>query len=276
MLRSDPEEPRSMAARKRHHGAKQGFTLIELLVVIAIIALLMAILMPALQRVKEQGKTIACQANLRQWALFFSMYTSDNNGFFHHGWNVGSETQTSWMVALRPYYLQQRKVIYCPTATRPDPRGGRFSYVAWGPNPQYDEYGSYGINIFVTNPLPGKEAGKPASYFWRRPDVKKAAEVPLFLDDRWWDTRPHHLDQPPEYEGQVNDWSTNAMKMLCVLRHGGFVNGAFLDFSTRRIGLKELWTLRWHQEYQTRGPWTQAGGVKAEDWPEWMRSFKDY
>jgi hypothetical protein len=40
--------------------------------------------------------------------------------------------------------------------------------------------------------------------------------------------------------------------------------------------LKELWTLRWHQEYQTRGPWTQAGGVKAEDWPEWMRSFKDY
>src|SRR4030042_2888407 len=50
-----------------------AFTLIELLVVIAVIALLMAILMPALQRVKEQGRTISCQANLRQWGLFFSM-----------------------------------------------------------------------------------------------------------------------------------------------------------------------------------------------------------
>jgi len=43
----------------------QGFTLIELLVVIAVIALLLAILMPALQRIKKQAKTIACQSNLR-------------------------------------------------------------------------------------------------------------------------------------------------------------------------------------------------------------------
>jgi prepilin-type N-terminal cleavage/methylation domain-containing protein len=255
---------------------KQGFTLIELLVVVAIIALLMAILMPALQRIKEQAKAVACQANLRQWALYFSVYTDDNNGFFHRGWNVGDEPLTSWMTVLRPYYIQQKKVCFCPTSTKPDPRGGRFAYKAWGPNSQYQEYGSYGINLWVSNPESGKEGGKPASYYWRRRDVAGAAEIPLFLDDRWWDTRPHDTDQPPVFEGQVEDWTTNAMKMLCVLRHSGFVNGAFVDFSTRKIGLKELWTLKWHQEFDTRGMWTRAGGVRPDEWPEWMQSFKDY
>ena len=52
---------------------RRGFTLIELLVVIAIIALLLAILMPALQRVKGQARSVACLAKLKQWGLFFSM-----------------------------------------------------------------------------------------------------------------------------------------------------------------------------------------------------------
>ncbi|HUV62790.1 MAG TPA: prepilin-type N-terminal cleavage/methylation domain-containing protein, partial [Sedimentisphaerales bacterium] len=62
---------------------RRGFTLIELLVVIAIIALLMAILMPALQRVKGQAQAIACQARLKEWGLLFKLYTDDNNGYFN-------------------------------------------------------------------------------------------------------------------------------------------------------------------------------------------------
>jgi hypothetical protein len=49
-----------------------------------------------------------------------------------------------------------------------------------------------------------------------------------------------------------------------------------MDWSVRKIGLKELWTLKWHQNYNTAGLWTTAGGVGREDWPAWMRRFKEY
>ncbi|MGB2865450.1 MAG: prepilin-type N-terminal cleavage/methylation domain-containing protein [Sedimentisphaerales bacterium] len=57
----------------------KAFTLIELLVVIAIIAILMAILMPALNRVKEQGKRAACLGNMKQLALTWIMYADEND-----------------------------------------------------------------------------------------------------------------------------------------------------------------------------------------------------
>ena len=66
-------------------GLRKAFTLIELLVVIAIIALLMSILMPALQRVKSQARSVACLSKLKQWGLFFAMYAEDYNGRFMMG-----------------------------------------------------------------------------------------------------------------------------------------------------------------------------------------------
>jgi len=66
---------------------KKGFTLIELLVVIAIIAILMAILMPALQRVKRQANTILCRKNLSQYGLGSRMYLDDWNGAFPYSFN---------------------------------------------------------------------------------------------------------------------------------------------------------------------------------------------
>jgi prepilin-type processing-associated H-X9-DG protein len=66
------------------------------------------------------------------------------------------------------------------------------------------------------------------------------------------------------------------MKMLCLNRHNGFTNAVFADFSTRTVGLKELWTLKWNRQFEIDGSWTRAGGTQPEDWPGWMRNFKDY
>jgi prepilin-type N-terminal cleavage/methylation domain-containing protein/prepilin-type processing-associated H-X9-DG protein len=57
----------------------RAFTLIELLVVIAVIAVLMGILMPALQKAKEQGQTAVCQGNLKGYTLATAMYAQDND-----------------------------------------------------------------------------------------------------------------------------------------------------------------------------------------------------
>ena len=66
-------------------GPRKGFTLIELLVVIAIIALLMALLVPALERAREQGQRVVCLGNLRQLMLAWNFYNDDNDGRIVNG-----------------------------------------------------------------------------------------------------------------------------------------------------------------------------------------------
>ncbi|MBC8470480.1 MAG: type II secretion system protein [Planctomycetes bacterium] len=77
-------------------GKRRGFTLIELLVVIAIIAVLMAILMPALNRVKEQGKRAVCLSNLKQLTMAWIMYADDNDDVLVNGAIGYSNATTGW------------------------------------------------------------------------------------------------------------------------------------------------------------------------------------
>lgn len=270
----------------------KGFTLIELLVVIAIIAVLMAILMPALQRVKQQARTTACLANLKQWALMFAMYTDDNDGKFFSGQYGGVWTGSGqfWRLTMGPY-SKDDKTWLCPQATKNrgygnTGGGGRMPQSwdeAWvvdngtGGDP---DVGSYGLNGWIMNPPAGTNAvygRSPASDHWRTNNIQGANNIPVFTGSWWVDSWPRHGDAPPQAgERPVDTPNTNEMDRVCVDRHGGFVNCLMMDWTVKKTGLKELWTLKWNRSFNTNGPWTRAGNVQFDAWPEWMRPFKDY
>ena len=275
---------------------RKAFTLIELLVVIAIIAVLMSILLPALKRVKAQARTSACLAQLKQWGLFFAMYADDNNNHLMQGYNGVANTMLDgsddnrWIKALGPYYKWDSSMACCPNATKPwiDEFGndtgvaGTFlgSTTAWGyyqsAGWEKPVKGSYGINGWCNNPDPGKSPHSlPIDDFWRTPTVSGAGYVPLLLGAQRYNGWPLHTDTPPEMDGCI--WNDDSqIGRYCLDRHNGFVNGLFLDWSARKLGLRELWTLKWHRSFKTAGPWTRAGGAVSEDWPDWLRHYKEY
>ncbi len=262
---------------------RRGFTLIELLVVIAIIALLMAILMPALSRVKKQAQSVACMARLKSWGLMFKFYADDNDGKFNAGWGVGETTL--WPNALRPYYKDQWDMLLCPTATRIDRTGQQGTFMAMTrtlatPGGGSQEYAfSYGINSW-TNHMTADRGDRKLEWFWKTTSGHAGQyNIPVFADATWHDAWPRETDAPVELPwdfGGGNTGTTGEINHFCIDRHNGWTNFLFMDWSVRHVGLKELWTLKWHKAFDTNGPYTKAGAMQPSEWPAWLRKYRDY
>ncbi|HUU19558.1 MAG TPA: prepilin-type N-terminal cleavage/methylation domain-containing protein [Sedimentisphaerales bacterium] len=166
---------------------RKGFTLIELLVVIAIIAILMAILMPALKRAKMQVRGILCKANLNQYGLAARMYLDDNDGGFpysftwlykdggrNHRWHDGSDSVN---LNLHPElggemwpYLKDKDIHMCPEFNIVARMVGGHSNESIPFDPQY----SYCMNSYLNGDAWG---AVPAQYRTNMEKIRKESQV---------------------------------------------------------------------------------------------------
>ncbi|MBN2456209.1 MAG: hypothetical protein JXB29_06720, partial [Sedimentisphaerales bacterium] len=249
---------------------------------------------------RRKAKEMLCLSNLRQWAVIWSIYTADNNGYFHKGRKVSGVDKDCWVYVLQDYHDKDDKIRCCPEASTPwwdkngNDTGALNPFAAWGmlgpwwPGGGIKDayyYGSYGIEDHLTN------TGSKAN--WNHCNHAGTENIPVQLGcyflSGWLLQGDGQEDclYPPEYNGYFPDDPIGCgnMARFCLNRHNGKVNGVFMDFSARPIGLKELWTLKWGPQFNTENAWTLAGNggdydatyQKWADWGDgWLTDFKIY
>lgn len=260
-----------------------GFTLIELLVVIAIIAILAALLLPALARAKDKAYDTQCRSNLKQWGIIWYTYCDDSRGFFTTGITGSGEPRGEWCEVLTNYYKAKYSILLDPKAkvgrlatTLPeieaDPagvdKGGAktsFRFIANLKDPFTGKQltSSYGINCWVYSATTDIQS-RPAAYCWRKIEGgTHPSIIPIMADSMWRGGGPSHNNSPPnsgtrptengQYTGDGYEFEHFEMK-----RHAKGINLIFFDGSARYVSIRGLWQLKWNRnfdlDYSTKNP----------------------
>ena len=188
---------------RRPAGDTRGFTLIELLVVIAIIAVLMAILMPALNRARLQGKRAACMGNLKQLTLAWIMYADENDDKIPYA-NPNSDGWVEWVSNIDAPQQQKLEGLkrgtlyeYCPNVKAYCcPTGIRGEVVTYAIMDAMNGYSGHSWSDGMT--------------FEKRSPIKQLSSRLVFIDEgrlspnSWtiWYTEPRWWDQITRRHGQ--------------------------------------------------------------------------
>ena len=213
--------------KKNILSRKCRFTLIELLVVIAIIAILAGMLLPALQKARERGKSASCTNMMKQIGLATNQYIEDFHGYL-------PQTETSWSGECPNWTLQV--LLYFPAA-----RKAEYNYdVAWLKEKklfvcpsQVKIDAKWGVTNYAWNLWAGGKVTSGQFHFVKISQVKKASVTPVMYDSPMpYIQEPGQVGPADEYYwknvwGTVN--GTAAAQKIIPRRHNGAANFLYID-----------------------------------------------